>query len=484
METLLQTKTPAHLMVLPDYNTGVPMLAGWIGVVAYVIAFAGIHGTGSDSSGVSQWVQKRNIEMDLYKNESADGCDCPYEHACGHYSTVNGISPFRMASATVAAQLKQTEIYKHCSNNVHFDTCKSKPEDTLQNTLLTGMAVRGWVARAGLHEGRVALHVFNVEAEDRQDRAVNRACVFDIFTDYQWSDDEHDYEFDVVLYDNNADNDTDDGSGENDNSFCSLKLHWETNTDHENYTSAAPDCPTNCQHVVEQLAPTRVAQELSVSNYSLQRLKRLADSLKAAAGVNTSIYFGGGPGLNVDRPLQGNVSHLWEQRLVDEINLLGVIITRPVWAAAANEVNAFYDPCQNSIFVPSGMLTPPFYHEEYDDELVAGGIGFVIAHELGHAMDHNLNESEVRVAVVKHMAAITNTPQLVVNHTVSEDVADELGGQLLANTTTLTARMGYQLAQCWCLSPSNFSSDVHAPGSARVNTLMTPGGSLNGILCK
>ena len=164
--------------------------------------------------------------------------------------------------------------------------------------------------------------------------------------------------------------------------------------------------------------------------------------------------------------------------------VLGVRVESIIWAAAANEVNAFYDPCQNAIFVPSGILTPPFFHEDYDDDLVLGGIGFVIAHELGHAMDHNLNESEVRVAVVKHMAAITHTPQLVVNHTVSEDVADELGGRLLAQTAQLTPRIGYQLAQCWCLSPSNFSKDVHAPGSARVNTLMTPGGSLDGILCE
>ena len=50
-------------------------------------------------------------------------------------------------------------------------------------------------------------------------------------------------------------------------------------------------------------------------------------------------------------------------------------------------VNAYYNPLQNNINFPAGILQPPFYDFKADDGLNFGGIGAVIGHELTHGFD-------------------------------------------------------------------------------------------------
>jgi predicted metalloendopeptidase len=50
-------------------------------------------------------------------------------------------------------------------------------------------------------------------------------------------------------------------------------------------------------------------------------------------------------------------------------------------------VNAYYDPTQNNINFPAGILQPPFYSNKADDAVNYGGIGAVIGHELTHGFD-------------------------------------------------------------------------------------------------
>ena len=50
-------------------------------------------------------------------------------------------------------------------------------------------------------------------------------------------------------------------------------------------------------------------------------------------------------------------------------------------------VNAYYNPLQNNINFPAGILQPPFYDFKADDALNFGGIGAVIGHELTHGFD-------------------------------------------------------------------------------------------------
>ena len=50
-------------------------------------------------------------------------------------------------------------------------------------------------------------------------------------------------------------------------------------------------------------------------------------------------------------------------------------------------VNAYYNPPENNINFPAGILQPPFYGAKADDAVNYGSIGVVIGHELTHGFD-------------------------------------------------------------------------------------------------
>jgi predicted metalloendopeptidase len=57
------------------------------------------------------------------------------------------------------------------------------------------------------------------------------------------------------------------------------------------------------------------------------------------------------------------------------------------WGMSPPTVNAYYNPPQNNINFPAGILQPPFYDNKMDDAVNFGGIGAVIGHELTHGFD-------------------------------------------------------------------------------------------------
>ncbi|MCC7415604.1 MAG: M13 family metallopeptidase [Acidobacteria bacterium] len=66
-------------------------------------------------------------------------------------------------------------------------------------------------------------------------------------------------------------------------------------------------------------------------------------------------------------------------------------IDKPVdkseWLMTPPTVNAYYEPLQNNINFPAGILQPPFYSPKGDAALNYGGAGAVIGHELTHGFD-------------------------------------------------------------------------------------------------
>jgi len=57
------------------------------------------------------------------------------------------------------------------------------------------------------------------------------------------------------------------------------------------------------------------------------------------------------------------------------------------WGMTPPTVNAYYQPSQNNINFPAGILQPPFYQASMDAAVNFGAIGVVIGHEMTHGFD-------------------------------------------------------------------------------------------------
>jgi putative endopeptidase len=62
-------------------------------------------------------------------------------------------------------------------------------------------------------------------------------------------------------------------------------------------------------------------------------------------------------------------------------------VDRGEWQMTPPTINAYYDPTQNNINFPAGILQPPFYFSNGDDAVNYGAIGLVIGHEITHGFD-------------------------------------------------------------------------------------------------
>ncbi len=66
---------------------------------------------------------------------------------------------------------------------------------------------------------------------------------------------------------------------------------------------------------------------------------------------------------------------------------VGKPVDKSEWGMPAYIVNAGYNPLNNDITFPAGILQPPFFSEAYDDALNYGAMGAVIGHEITHGFD-------------------------------------------------------------------------------------------------
>lgn len=180
------------------------------------------------------------------------------------------------------------------------------------------------------------------------------------------------------------------------------------------------------------------------------------------------------------------------------------------WYMSAPTVNAYYNPTENEMVFPAGILQPPFFHRAFPAAMNHGAIGMVIGHELTHGFDDEgrkfdkdgkLTEwwapevsarFEERAACVgEQFSAFDAVDGLKVNGelTMGENIAD-LGGLKLAwaayqaqggqGTPFLADFTDDQVfflafAQGWCrlVSPELekllVTTDPHSPSHYRVN---------------
>ncbi len=70
-----------------------------------------------------------------------------------------------------------------------------------------------------------------------------------------------------------------------------------------------------------------------------------------------------------------------------QMNRIGKPLDKAEWEMTPPTVNAYYNPLQNNINFPAGILQPPFYNAKADPAVNYGASGGVIGHELTHGFD-------------------------------------------------------------------------------------------------
>jgi len=79
-----------------------------------------------------------------------------------------------------------------------------------------------------------------------------------------------------------------------------------------------------------------------------------------------------------------NIGNFQNKRQLDRIEK---DTDRTQWGMTPPTVNAYYNPSNNEIVFPAGILQPPFFDRTMDDAVNFGGIGLVIGHEMTHGFD-------------------------------------------------------------------------------------------------
>jgi len=66
---------------------------------------------------------------------------------------------------------------------------------------------------------------------------------------------------------------------------------------------------------------------------------------------------------------------------------IGKPVDRAEWHMTPPTVNAYYNPSQNEIVFPAGILQPPFFDKSASTAVNFGAIGMVVGHEITHGFD-------------------------------------------------------------------------------------------------
>lgn len=144
------------------------------------------------------------------------------------------------------------------------------------------------------------------------------------------------------------------------------------------------------------------------------------------------------------------------------INKIDKPVDKTEWGMTPQTVNAYYNPMNNEVVFPAGILQPPFYNPNADDAINYGAIMAVIGHEFTHGFDDqgsqygpdgNLNDwwtasdkskfGERTKKMVAHYNSFEILPNLFVNgeFTQGENIADQ-GGVILAYYALLKSTEG------------------------------------------
>ena len=200
--------------------------------------------------------------------------------------------------------------------------------------------------------------------------------------------------------------------------------------------------------------------------------------------------------------------------LKESLGKIGKPVDRMEWDISAPTVNAGYNPVNNEIIFPAGILQFPFFDVNADDAINYGAIGMAIGHEMTHGFDDQGSQYDDKGnmqnwwtkddavkfnsktgMIVKQYNAFTVLDSLHVNGelTLGENIAD-IGGIAIAydafkmtkqgqDTTKIDGftpdqRFFFGFAQVWREKRRDetvrvlINTDPHSPDIHRVNGVL------------
>ena len=194
---------------------------------------------------------------------------------------------------------------------------------------------------------------------------------------------------------------------------------------------------------------------------------------------------------------------------------IGKPVDKTEWGMTPPTVNAYYNPFENNINFPAGILQPPFFNKAADEAVNFGAAGAVVGHELTHGFDDqgrrfdaqgNLRDwwtpadgkaFEERAACIdKEYSGFTAVDDVHLNGklTMGENVADNGGLRLgwmalmellkskhLGEVDGLSPEQRFFVGwgQMWCENRSDEIARLHAktnphsPGQYRTNGVVS-----------
>ena len=197
-----------------------------------------------------------------------------------------------------------------------------------------------------------------------------------------------------------------------------------------------------------------------------------------------------------------------------QLGKIGKPVDKTDWEMSQPTVNAYYDPQENDINFPAGILQPPFYDNKLDDAVNYGGIGAVIGHELTHGFDDQGRQYDAQgnlrdwwteadgkafdqraSCIVDQYGGFTAVDDIHVNGklTLGENTADNGGmrlsymalmdaynGKIPPPKDGFTAEQRFFLGwgQVWCQNQTDeiarvrAQTDPHSPPPVRVNAVV------------
>ena len=210
----------------------------------------------------------------------------------------------------------------------------------------------------------------------------------------------------------------------------------------------------------------------------------------------------------------GNDERSTEFEVHRELNKIGKEVDRTEWFMTPPTVNAYYNPTENNINFPAGILQPPVFDNKMDAAVNYGAMGAVVGHELTHGFDdqgrkfdpqgnlkdwwtpEDAEEFEKRAeCFIQEYSSFTPVDNLHLDGklTLGENTADN-GGLRLAfmalmeslkgtpqpkiDGFTAEQRFFLGFGQIWCqnvrpeMSRMLAQVDPHSPGRYRVNGVL------------